>query len=397
MTAPIFAPIASQVLGPVNNWANVGNTVVGWVVAPILAGVTIMVIWHGLNVMRGAGGNLHLVDVFMKTLRAFLVMSLALVNGAYASNVKAFFLELRTELSNLFVSAPAGTSSYQVLDTSVGKAIDAMQSMMPWVADNTSIWSGNFTGLIGLVCMAFMVGCIVIYAMISAVNLLLIDFALTIVWAVGPLFVACFAFEATAKFFDTWLGAVLKYTFTAVVIAAVLAIGNGILEGYCNKISANIAIIDFLAAAFSALGATGILIFLAFRAPDIAVDIVGGISLAILSPAAAKAPLAEAGGAMKSGARAGANAAAYGAGAAAKSAPATALKNTSLGQRAIAAGQSAGRFAKATANMKSGSVGAAYAAGRGSPAAKGPGSFGGANMASYSFAYGGRPLTPPTR
>jgi len=396
MSAAIFEPIAKRILNQTIEWAGVASTLVTWVAPAVLLGLTISIMWHGMNVMRGAGGNMHLVDVFIRSLRAFLVTSLALAGGAYSTNVIGFFTELRTDLANLFSSAPAGMSSYAVLDESVGKATEAMHAMMPWVADNTNIIIGNFTGLIGLASMGLMVGCIVIYAMISVVNLLVIDFALAIIWAIGPLFVACFAFGPFAKFFDGWLAAVMKYTFTGVVITAVLGIGNGILGEYCATIADNIDSIDFIAAGFSALGATGVLVLIAFRVPEIAGNIVGGIGLAVLGPAAASAPLATASTAMKAGARAGANAASYGAGAAAASAPgqrviqvastmASAVKNTSLGQRAVAASQAAARFGKATTNMQSGSVAAAFHSGAGRD--------GGTGVVTGNS----RPLTPPTR
>jgi type IV secretion system protein VirB6 len=401
MSARIFEPIAQRILHQTAEWAGVASTLVTWVTPLVLLGLTISIMWHGMNVMRGAGGNMHLVDVFVKSLRAFFVMSLALAGGAYSTNVIGFFTELRTGLANLFSSAPAGMSSYAVLDESVGKATEAMRSMMPWVADNTNILVGNFTGLIGLASMGFMVGCIVVYAMVSVVNLLVIDFALAIVWAIGPLFVACLAFEAFAKFFDGWLGAVMKYTFTGVVVTAVLGIGNGIFGEYCENIANNIDTLDFIVSGFSALGGTGVLVLIAFRVPEIAGNIVGGIGLSVLGPAAASAPLAAISTAMKAGGRAGANATSYGAGAAAASAPgqrviqaasamASAVKNTSLGQRAVAASQAAARFGKATANMQSGSIEAAYRTGRG-----GDGGTGIVTGASSPRDPSGRPLGRP--
>jgi type IV secretion system protein VirB6 len=386
VSAPIFEPIAQSILGQINAWGGIAATVATWVAAPILIGVTIMIIWHGLNLMRGAGGHHHVLDVFAKTLRAFLVVSLALAGGAYSSNVVGFISDLRTDLANLFVAAPAGASSYAVLDISVGRAVDTMRSMLPWVFDNTSLLPLNLTGLIGLFSMAFMVGCIVVYATVAAVNLLLIDFALAIIFAVGPLFVACFAFESTAKFFDAWLGGALKYTFTAVVMAAVLGIGNGILDNFSARIASSPDTIDFIGTAFAALAATGILIVMAFRAPEIAGNIVGGIGISVLGPAAASAPLAAIGSAMKGGARGAANATSYAAGAASTTAPgqrvaqaAAAIRESSVGQRVA----SAARFTQATGNMQPGSVGGAFNAGAGRSAGTGT-------------ITNGRPLTPPT-
>lgn len=386
---PIFDPIAQLFLAQMVQWLALAETVVGWVTPVVLLGLTILILWHGMNVMRGAGGSMHLVDVFMKSMRAFLVVSLALAGGAYSTNVIGFIVDLRTDLVNLFVAAPPGSSSYAALDQSVGKATKALNDMMPWVQANSDILPLNLRGLLGLAAMALMVGCVVIYCLVSAVNLLLIDVALTIIFAVGPLFVACFAFESTAKFFDAWLGGALKYVFTAVVVSAVLSIGNGVLATFATQLGKDPDTMDLMGGAFAALGATGMLIMIAFRVPEIAGNIVGGIGLSVFGPAAASAPLAAMGSGMKSGARAGANAASYGAGAAAGTGPGqavtrtvSALANTSLGQRAVAAGESAARFGRATTNMRSGSVGAAYNAGSG---------------AGTGVVTGARPLTPPTR
>ncbi len=63
--APIFASIAERMLEQTTEWGSVASTLVTWVAPVILLGLTISIIWQGMNVMRGAGGNLHLVDVFM--------------------------------------------------------------------------------------------------------------------------------------------------------------------------------------------------------------------------------------------------------------------------------------------------------------------------------------------
>jgi type IV secretion system protein VirB6 len=203
------------------------------------------------------------------------------------------------------------------------------------------------------------------------------------------LFVACFAFESTAKFFDAWLGGALKYTFTAVVMAAVLGIGNGILDNFCSRIAGSPDTIDFIGTAFAALAATGVLIVMAFRAPEIAGNIVGGIGLSVLGPGASSAPLAAMSSAVKAGARGAGNATSYAAGAASTTTPgqrvaqaAAAIRDSSVGQGVASAGQKVSQFAQATGNMQPGSVGAAYKAGSGQSAGTGT-------------ITSGRPLTPP--
>ncbi|MEO6077329.1 MAG: type IV secretion system protein, partial [Candidatus Andersenbacteria bacterium] len=302
-----------------------------------------MIMWHGFNILRGAGGNHHLLDVFFKSLRAFLVFTLALSVAGYG-NVHTFFTELRTGLTGLFVSG-SPVSSYAALDASIEQAITAFMEIMKWGVKNISIvWEVDISGLVAIICGAIMVLCLLLYALVAAVNLLLIDFSLIIVWAVGPLFIACFAFNATAKFFDGWLTSVLKYTFTAVVIAAVIGVGNGILSTYTASLVANAAFVDYVGGALGALGASGILIIMAYRAPQIAADIVGGIALSVLSPSAAAAPIA---GPASKIAKGSANAAAYGAGKFSSSKTGQAVSSSPAGKAVTQAMRSMKNFGNA--------------------------------------------------
>jgi type IV secretion system protein VirB6 len=394
----MFDYVATQVLGTIAVWAKVYEAVVIVVLPLVLTGLSIQIIWYGIQVMNGQA-SFHASDVLVKNLRVFLVVSLALAGGAYAANVIGFFEELRNWLVGLFTKSPA-LNPYAALDLSIEKASRAVNDQLPWVFANIKPFTGNMTGLVGLGSMALMLGCLVLYALVSAANLLYINFAFAFIWAVGPIAIAALAFPAFARFFDSWLSAVLKHTMTMVVICAVAGLGNGILEDFCNGLEKNAENGLLISAAMAALGATGVMIFLAFRIPALAADLVGGIGLSLASPAALGAPSPGGGGsgggalgaasnAGKSLARGALNAGAHVAGAAAgaiggskwASGAAQWASNTAVGKGAAAVGAAAGRFASATGNMKSGSVGAAF---HGAAAGRGTG-----------VISNGRPLTPP--
>jgi type IV secretion system protein VirB6 len=375
----VFSFIAQGILEQINFWSSIGNQLVAAVTGIVLTGATIQMMWHGFNVMRGAGGGNYVLELLAKSARVFLVMTLALAGSAYSDNVVGTITDLRDGLTNLFNSnAVAGASSYAALDASVDKATVALRNMLPWVSDNTNILVGNFTGLIGLAGMALMVGLIVIYAGLSAVNFLLIDFGFQVIWAVGPLFVACFAFESTARFFDAWLGAALKYAFTAVVMSAVLGIGMGILDGYCTRLATatDASSVDFIAATVGAIGAMGVLVVFSSRASEVAGNIVGGIGISAMGPAMAAGPLAAMGSLMgktaAGAARVAANSMGYGAGVGSQTGAGRAIAsaagrvtNSAPVQKALEIARAAGRVGSTIGNMKPGSVGAAYDAGAG--------------------------------
>jgi type IV secretion system protein VirB6 len=313
----VIAPLASKILEATNAWSGIAGQLASLVMAPIITAVTILIMWHGFNIVRGAGGSNHLLDVFAKFLRAFLVVGLAISGGAYAATIVAFFQDLRNGLTTMFVAGSA--TSYDALDNAVRMALSTWDPTWAWSSEHINLWSGDTSGLVAVACWFFMAGAMLILAVICAINLIVIDFALALIFALGPIFVACFAFQSTARFTDAWLGGVLKYTFTAVVVAAVVGIATSILQTYATAIAASQGALDFVTAAFGAVGAAFILVVLTGRIPQIAGDIVGGIGISAVGPAMAASPLAAMASAARSGVNGGANAAAYGTGRVAQS------------------------------------------------------------------------------
>lgn len=380
----VIAPLSNLVLDHTKAWSGIAGQLSGLVMAPILAGVTILIMWHGFNIVRGAGGSNHMLDVFAKFLRAFLVVGLALAGGAYAGTVVAFFQELRNGLTGLFVTGSA--SSYDALDSAVSAALATWDPTWAWAEKHINFWSGDTSGLVAVACWFFMAGSMLILAVICAINLIVIDFALALIFALGPIFVACFAFQATARFTDAWLGGVLKYTFTGVVIAAVVGLATSVLQRFANALSASSGALDFVTAAFGAVGAAFILIVLTSRIPQIAGDIVGGIGISAVGPAMAAAPLAAAASMARGAVNGGANAAAFGAGRAADSKAGAAIGNSALGSSVVGGYRAVAEKTKGFSDAVRGrgtdengkavtgqGMGNAFALGRGSVAAPGEG------------------------
>ena len=350
----VIAPLASKILDATNAWSGVAGKLSGLVMAPILVGVTLTIMWHGFNILRGAGGQHAILDVFAKFIRAFLVVGLAISAGAYSENIVGFFQELRSGLTSMFVSGNA--TSYQALDTAVSAALSSWDPTWAWASEHISLisTSPDTSGIVALGCWFFMVGSMLIFATLCAINLIVIDFALALIFALGPIFVACFAFQSTARFTDAWMGGVLKYTFTAVVISAVVGIGMGILQTFTGALAASAGALDFVTAAFAAVGASVILCVLTSRIPNIAGDIVGGIGISAFGPSMASAPWSAA-KSLASGAVGGvAKAGAFGAGRMSGSAAGEALGNagraiagTNLGAKVAGAARTTSGLAEA--------------------------------------------------
>jgi type IV secretion system protein VirB6 len=293
---------ANKILDLAHSWGEIPNTLITWITPVLVLGLTISIMWHGYKIVRGAGGQDHLLDVFFNSLRVFLVFSLCLVAGTYASNVMGIANELREGLTGLFTGSKSNV--YAQLDEVMNRSSDAYKNILIWSYDHLKIGitGPDFTGLTAMICGGLMVLFILMYSLVAAINMLIIDFSLAIVFALGPLFIASLAFQGTAQFFNTWLSALLKYIFTAVVITAIVGFGTTTVTSYSNNLlNTPVEAMDFVGATFSAIAATVILVFLTFRAAQVGADLAGGVALQLGSLAqAARWTINPAGAALSS-------------------------------------------------------------------------------------------------
>jgi type IV secretion system protein VirB6 len=311
MPFDVFEKLASPIIDSTLTLTAVSEAMVKIVVIPIQIGLTIVILWHGFNIIRGTGGTNHLLDVFAKSLRAFLVFSLCLAANAYQDNVVGSVTDVRTSLTSQISKAITGKdigndklASYIFLDETIDVGEQAIDKIFTWSKNHINFnifWGFDLSGIVGLLIGAVIFVLMLIFGAISTVNLLVADFSLAIIFAMGPLFLGCLAFEATARFFDSWLGAALKYIFLAVVIACIAGMALGILNTFANSITANMDFGSFLTVCWAAIGSCIVLILVTMQAPQLASDMVGGIAVSILGPDVAKGPMAAAMRAMKGG------------------------------------------------------------------------------------------------
>lgn len=297
MAFTIFNSLQNKILPPVTDIIGKSSELVSWMSPLILAGVTITLIVYGLEVIRGSGGHQYFLDALAKVARPFLVLNLALIGGMYASTVVAFFTELRTSLSGAF--GAQGANSYVAIDTAVSNGLEAIANLVPFANKQISFMDGNFQGVLIYACMGIIGLGLLFYALVAAVNLLMVDASLAFIFGLGPLFVGAFAFQITARFFDSWLSAVLKYTLTAVFVSVIVGLSNSLIQKFATGLLGVTETSDFIGIAATSFATAGLLVALIVRASSIAGDLVGGIGMSMAGPGAvarAMAPAATAAG-----------------------------------------------------------------------------------------------------
>lgn len=282
----VFQFISNSILAPTLVWAGIAGKLTALVLVPVLVGVSITVFWHGFNILRGAHGAHHFLDIFAKLIRSFLVVSIALAGGAYASNVIGFFNDLRTGLTGLFIGGNP-SNSYDALDDAMMTAFGTFGPMLVESDKHISfglVGASDITGVLMILGWFILVACLGIFCALCAFNLIFVDISLNLMFALGPMFIACMAFSSTARFADTWISGVLKYVLTAVAVSAVVGIGIGIVKTYASKLGADPSIINWVVQAINASIAVIILGLFVSKIPQVAADMVGGSALSLMTP-----------------------------------------------------------------------------------------------------------------
>ncbi|NVE00159.1 type IV secretion system protein [Massilia sp. BJB1822] len=280
MPFEVFQTVSVRILEFAADAKTISGNFVTMVIPILQAGLALQIVLHGYRIIRGEGGQHHMLDVFSRSLRAFLVFSMALAAGAYEDNVHQLILGLGNDALVGFGGQP-GLNKYQQVDAAMQAGFDAFDKIVAWGHDHIGIGFIyiDISGIWAILAGAVMILIILFLGVIACAELLVVDFALAIIFGIGPLFVACYAFEATARFFDTWLSGVLKWLFTAVVITITVLLAVKVLQRFTSEITEPSNLNQILLVILSASAATVVLIMIVLRAPTIATDLVGGIGL----------------------------------------------------------------------------------------------------------------------
>jgi type IV secretion system protein VirB6 len=139
---------------------------------------------------------------------------------------------------------------------------------------------------------------------------LLAKIALAIFLGVGPIFVLLTQFEATKRFFDSWLGQVLNYVFVVMLTACAVKLIMTIIQTYMMSSAVTNGLTDpSIAAAIPAILYSIIGVLVLLQVPSMASSLGGGAAIstlgavgAVMGGAAASAAVGARG--AKAGARA---------------------------------------------------------------------------------------------
>jgi len=241
-------------------------------VTPIFT--SLMIIWiaiWGYMMMFGKTSE-PLTEGIYRILRIGLILTLGLTIGTYMDVVVDLFSKGPETIATIISGSKTGTAA-TTLDNLFTKVFNVSEAA--W--EKGGIMNGNF-GMYFIAIIVLLVGAIL--TLFVAFLILLSKIMTTVLLAVGPLFFTMLLFNATQRFFESWLSMVMNFGFILILSSAIGKLITTIASEYVDSLGTN-------ASALANLGDTGMLCIVfglctlvVKQVPAVAAALGGGIALA---------------------------------------------------------------------------------------------------------------------
>lgn len=252
--------------------------VVGWISGPLRVGVTIYIILLGIAILRGAVEYPFREFVYRGIKLAALVYA---VTTLYGASVGLLAMNgLPAEVANA-VGAQNVTGLGGFFDGILKGAIRAIANIDDIVRAHTVAEGTNLAGIPNnwdeIISSKIIEIVIVLAALLaSALGFAICAFALfalSLLAAVGPIFVAALLFETTRSFFFQWLGSVVNYVILVAFALLVTVFISNAADAFIDAITLNDSLI---LASVKALGFYALGFFFFLQIPSMAAGLGGG-------------------------------------------------------------------------------------------------------------------------
>lgn len=273
ITTNLFQRAFERIDNALNDYIITSATQVIDFIAPIFT--SLMIIWiaiWGYLMMFGRVGEPLQEGVF-RILRIGFILTLGLTVGTYADVVVGVLSNGPETLASVVTGAPPGSVATS-LDTLFSKIFEVSEAA--W--NRAGVMNGNF----GL----YIIGAAILIAggmltVVVAFLILLSKIMTAVLLVLGPLFISMLLFNATQRWFESWLGMVVNYGLILVIGAAVgqlmVELGGYYIDSMSNGDSGTMANLGD-AAMLCIIYALCILVVK--QVPSVASALGGGLALA---------------------------------------------------------------------------------------------------------------------
>ncbi|SDE08944.1 type IV secretion system protein [Paraburkholderia lycopersici] len=245
MANGVFSMVGNGIESGIGTYVTHTSTALSSALVPVVTtAVTVWVMAYGFAVMRGEASES--VPAFAwRAVKVAILLAVALGSGIYQSTVITDVENGTGMLAQTIAQAGGGTCSANVSGVtgtgstsanSVYAALDCYDAQLGAVVTtdvNHASQAGltDFGAAMGYLASAIIVafgGCV--FLLVACLETVLARVFLDLVLGIGPLFIACGAFEPSRRFFDAWTGKVVSYCLLQVLIAAFLGIALAVFS-----------------------------------------------------------------------------------------------------------------------------------------------------------------------
>jgi type IV secretion system protein VirB6 len=210
------------------------SNVIGTLQLTALVGCTLYILVMGLTIVFGADSSPFYT--FIRTsLKIVIVAAFALSADGYLGGVVEALKGLETGLVEAMHQGGGSErgSIFHQLDLMLGEGF-ARSKVCFEHAYAEGVWSPGAALSWGLAALIFGIATAAI-AVFGGAIVLLSKMALTILFALGPIFVLCLMFPQTEGFFHRWLGEVLSFTLQTVIVSVVLSFSMALFNSFVSE------------------------------------------------------------------------------------------------------------------------------------------------------------------
>ncbi|RYV04165.1 type IV secretion protein [Shewanella sp. OPT22] len=235
---------------------------------------SLMVIWiaiWGYSMMMGKS-DAPLQEGFFRILRVGFILALGLTASRYNQTVVTFLSDTPQTLASIVTGSPSQDAA---------GLLDRLFTQIFALADTSwrqgGVMNGNF-GMYFLAIAVVLIGSCL--TLLVAFFILLSKVMVSILLAVGPAFFVLLLFQATQRFFESWLGMVLNFGFVLLLGVASGQLMTSVAADYLQQISNNHSTVSTLSDSSMLCIVLGLCILVMKQIPAMAAALGGGVAIA---------------------------------------------------------------------------------------------------------------------
>lgn len=274
----LLAPLFEAFEGATRTYVtDISTRMIATVIPVVSAGLTVGFLVYALAVIRGTVQT-PVSDLLWRCFRIGVIVSIASAGGLYQSTLADVIISTPDALAQSLIGTESGaTSAGQILDDSINSAVvvTAKQWEKASVFSKQGIMYVVYSALI-MVSAAIMVG-------IGGAFLIMAKVALSLLVAMGPLFILMLLWEPTKKFFEAWAGQIVTYGLTIVLYSITFTFLIGLYGTYMGNYQPGSNTINAIFALMGALIISVVSIVILLQLPSIAGALsAGGMALSYM-------------------------------------------------------------------------------------------------------------------